>query len=44
MSASALIPPIAAVRPYTVKSPNGTRIDPYYWLRDDERSNPEVLD
>jgi len=36
-------PPIAAVRPYRVKSPFGERIDPYYWLRDDERSNPEVL-
>jgi oligopeptidase B len=44
MSESALIPPIAAIRPYTIKSPNGTRTDPYYWLRDDERSNPEVLD
>jgi oligopeptidase B len=44
MSESDLTPPIAAVRPYTVKSPNGFRTDPYYWLRDDERSNPEVLD
>jgi oligopeptidase B len=44
MSESDLIPPIAAIRPYTVTSPNGTRTDPYYWLRDDERSNPEVLD
>ena len=24
-------------------SPHGVRIDPYYWLRDDERANPEVL-
>jgi oligopeptidase B len=24
-------------------SPHGTRDDPYYWLRDDTRSNPEVL-
>jgi oligopeptidase B len=44
MSESNLIPPLAAIRPYPVKSPNGTRTDPYYWLRDDERSNPEVLD
>ncbi|MEO7206355.1 MAG: S9 family peptidase [Steroidobacteraceae bacterium] len=36
-------PPIAAVRPYPVNSPFGARIDPYYWLRDDERKNPEVL-
>jgi oligopeptidase B len=36
-------PPIAAARPYPVTSPNGVRIDPYYWLRDDERANAEVL-
>ncbi len=36
-------PPTAAVRPHQVKSLFGARIDPYYWLRDDERSNPEVL-
>ena len=43
MSDSEATPPIAAVRPHSVKSPNGARNDPYYWLRDDERSNPEVL-
>lgn len=36
-------PPVAAVRPHEVKSPFGTRVDPYYWLRDDERKDPEVL-
>jgi oligopeptidase B len=36
-------PPIAAVRPHRVASPHGTRTDPYYWLRDDEREDPEVL-
>jgi oligopeptidase B len=36
-------PPIAAVRPHTVSSPHGQRSDPYYWLRDDERSDVEVL-
>ena len=36
-------PPVAAVRPHAVTSPHGTRMDPYYWLRDDERTNPEVL-
>ena len=36
-------PPVAAVRPYRVKSRFGDRTDPYYWLRDDERSNPDVL-
>src|SRR5580698_3799169 len=37
-------PPIAAAQPHPVNSPFGARIDPYYWLRDDERKNPEVLD
>ena len=36
-------PPVAAQKPYPVVSPHGVRIDPYYWLRDDERTNPEVL-
>jgi oligopeptidase B len=38
-----LKPPIAAVRSHTVSSPHGKRFDPYYWLRDDERTDPEVL-
>jgi oligopeptidase B len=37
-------PPVAAAKPYAVVSPHGTRNDPYYWLRDDTRSRPEVLD
>src|SRR5690606_12392440 len=36
-------PPVAAARPHRVESPHGTREDPYYWLRDDTRSDPEVL-
>jgi len=36
-------PPIAKTVPYTVTSPNGDRVDPYYWLRDDTRSKPEVI-
>ena len=36
-------PPIAAVRPQPIESPHGIRLDPYYWLRDDERADPEVL-
>lgn len=36
-------PPVAAVHPYPVSAPAGTRIDNYYWLRDDTRSKPEVL-
>ncbi|MGH8130692.1 MAG: S9 family peptidase, partial [Steroidobacteraceae bacterium] len=43
MTKSAPVPPIAAVRPHEVASPNGARIDEYYWLRDDTRSNTEVL-
>ena len=37
-------PPVAAVHPFEVQSPNGIRIDDYYWLRDDTRSKPAVLD
>ncbi len=36
-------PPVAARKPHDVVSPHGTRSDPYYWLRDDSRSDPEVL-
>lgn len=35
--------PVAPVKPYIVKSENGDRQDPYYWLRDDKRQAPEVL-
>jgi len=35
--------PVAAARPHPVVSPHGVRTDPYYWLRDDDRANPEVL-
>jgi oligopeptidase B len=35
--------PVAAVKPHPVVSPFGVRIDPYYWLRDDKRADPEVL-
>ena len=37
-------PPVAAKKPHDVVSAHGTRSDPYYWLRDDTRSKPEVLD
>ena len=36
-------PPVAAKKPHVVESPNGSRDDPYYWLRDDTRENPEML-
>ncbi len=37
-------PPDAPKRPHTVKAPFGAeRQDPYYWLRDDERKDPQML-
>jgi oligopeptidase B len=36
-------PAVAAIRPHAVTSPFGVRTDPYYWLRDDERADPQVL-
>ncbi|HEY0414606.1 MAG TPA: S9 family peptidase [Allosphingosinicella sp.] len=37
-------PPVAAQRPHGVPGPGGiSRDDPYYWLRDDTRKNPEML-
>ena len=35
-------PPVALQKPHTVKGP-AERNDPYYWLRDDSRKNPEML-
>ena len=39
---SAPTPPVAAQKPHAVKGPLD-RNDPYYWLRDDTRKNPEML-
>ncbi|KAA9001691.1 prolyl oligopeptidase family serine peptidase [Affinibrenneria salicis] len=36
--------PQAEKRPWPLTTHNHTRIDPWYWLRDDERSDPQVLD
>jgi len=36
-------PPVAASRPHSVASPHGERTDPYYWMRDDDRRDGEVL-
>ena len=36
--------PNATRHPHTMVMHGDTRIDDYYWLRDDERSSPEVLD
>ncbi|TCT25191.1 S9 family peptidase [Thermomonas haemolytica] len=39
-----VLPPDAPQRPHVVTAPFGaTRHDPYYWLRDDTRSDPAVL-
>lgn len=35
-------PPVAAQKPHTVKGP-ADRNDPYYWLRDDSRKDPQML-
>jgi len=43
MATEKMTAPIAAQKPHTVKSPFGERQDPWYWLRDDERQNPEML-
>ena len=38
-------PPKALKRPKTLVGPTGDkREDPYYWLRDDERENPEIIE
>jgi len=42
-SKDGLGPPVAARRPHEVVAPAGTRLDPYYWLRDDTRSDAEVI-
>jgi oligopeptidase B len=38
-----LTPPVATKKPFDVVSPNGTRTDEYYWLRDDAREDPQML-
>lgn len=35
--------PVAQQRPKTLTHHGDTRIDPFYWMRDDERKDPEVL-
>ena len=45
VSASAQVvpaPPLAEQRPFVVKGP-AERNDPYYWLRDDTRKDPQML-
>jgi len=40
--ASSSTAPSAVRRSHLVQAPGGTRDDPYFWLRDDDRSNAEV--
>ena len=35
--------PIAPKRPYTIETHGDARVDPWYWLRDDDREDPEIL-
>ena len=35
--------PVAAIRPHKLVTPNGMRQDDYYWLRDDTRTDPQIL-
>jgi len=37
-------PPVARKIPFEMTAHGETRIDNYYWLRDDKRENPDVLD
>ena len=38
-----LIAPVARKKNHVVRSPHGDRQDEYYWLRDDDRKDPQVL-
>lgn len=39
-----MTPPKAEKRPYPITTHGDTRVDDYYWLRDDDRADPQVLD
>ncbi|MCS3408290.1 S9 family peptidase [Serratia sp. AKBS12] len=39
-----MTPPKAEKRPYPITTHGDTRVDDYYWLRDDERTDSQVLD
>jgi oligopeptidase B len=39
-----VMPPKARRVPHAIAAHGDTRIDNYYWLRDDTRTQPEVLD
>ena len=43
--AQGISPPVAATVPYTVRGPQGERVDEYHWLRDDDpkAKRPEII-
>jgi oligopeptidase B len=43
IDAGVALPPQAPQRPHELTIHSDTRVDDYYWLRDDSRSDPEVL-
>jgi len=43
VSQIAVMPPVAKKVPYEMSIHGDTRIDNYYWMRDDERKDPEVI-
>jgi len=42
-SATAPAPPVARKIPHAIEVHGDTRDDPWFWMRDDSRSNPELL-
>ncbi|MFU8878332.1 MAG: S9 family peptidase, partial [Wenzhouxiangellaceae bacterium] len=36
-------PPRAEKREFVVSAPAGDRVDPYYWIRDDARADPDLI-
>ncbi|WP_246075801.1 S9 family peptidase [Aliikangiella marina] len=39
-----VLPPVADKIPYEIKTHEEVRIDDYYWMRDDSRSDPKVIE
>ena len=39
-----MTPPVASKKPHALTLHGDTRIDNYFWLRDDQRAEPEMLD
>lgn len=44
MNSSKVKPPIAKAVPHSMEEHGKVRVDPYYWMRDDERKDPEILE